>query len=65
MPMIGWAVVPELGARRDALDSLGGTRDSRGDDDGSEHTGSVHVVNVDSLQTARSFAFAEPYAQAG
>lgn len=33
--------------------------------DGSKHAGSVHVVNVDSLQTARSFAFAEPYAQAG
>lgn len=33
--------------------------------DGEQHTGSVHVVEVDSAETAREFAFAEPYARAG
>ncbi len=33
--------------------------------DGSDHTGSVHVIEVADADTARGFAFQEPYAQAG
>lgn len=33
--------------------------------DGERHTGSVHVLTVDSLDTARRFAVDEPYARAG
>ena len=33
--------------------------------DGEEHTGSVHVVEVDDFEAARRFAAEEPYASAG
>jgi uncharacterized protein len=33
--------------------------------DGEDHTGSVHVIEVDNADIARSFAYREPYAQAG
>ncbi len=33
--------------------------------DGTQHTGSVHVVEVDDAETAHAFAFDEPYARAG
>jgi uncharacterized protein YciI len=33
--------------------------------DGSEHTGSVHVIDVDDLEAARRFAFHEPYYRFG
>lgn len=33
--------------------------------DGEQHTGSVHVVEVDNAETARAFAYEEPYARAG
>jgi uncharacterized protein len=33
--------------------------------DGEDHTGSVHVIEVDNADIARGFAYREPYAQAG
>ncbi len=33
--------------------------------DGSQHTGSIHVLAVDDIRTAHTFAFEEPYARAG
>jgi uncharacterized protein len=33
--------------------------------DGEDHTGSVHVIEVDNAGIAHSFAYREPYAQAG
>ena len=33
--------------------------------DGEDHTGSVHVIEVDNADIARSFAYREPYARAG
>jgi uncharacterized protein YciI len=33
--------------------------------DGEDHTGSVHVIEVENADIAGSFAFREPYAQAG
>lgn len=33
--------------------------------DGEEHTGSVHVIDVDDIVLARGFAVEEPYARAG
>lgn len=33
--------------------------------DGEDHTGSVHVIEVENADIARGFAFREPYAQAG
>ena len=50
--MDGW--LPRLIARGPTLSS-----------DGEQHTGSVHVVEVDNGEMAHAFAFEEPYAQAG
>lgn len=33
--------------------------------DGEDHTGSIHVIEVDNADIAHGFAFREPYAQAG
>src|SRR5437868_2196856 len=50
--MDGW--LPRLIARGPTLSA-----------DGEQHTGSVHVVEVDSLSAARRFASEEPYARTG
>lgn len=50
--MDGW--LPRLVARGPTLSA-----------DGEQHTGSVHVVEVDDLATARTFAGNEPYARTG
>ena len=50
--MDGW--LPRLTARGPTLS-----------EDGEQHTGSVHVVEVDDVATARRFASEEPYASCG